>query len=97
MAHVKGVGTTSLGRDSHGQRLGVKLFGGQYARPGCIIIRQRGTKYRPGKNVRKGSDDTLFATCAGTVVFRKRKVRKFNNALVLTTFVAIQPETGKKK
>jgi len=93
MAHVKGVGTTSLGRDSHGQRLGVKLFGGQVAKAGNIIIRQRGTKYRAGRNVKMGSDNTLFAQKAGQVVFSRKKIRKFNNSLEPANFVSIKPAT----
>lgn len=71
MAHKKGVGSTDNGRDSISKRLGVKLFGGQEAVAGNIIIRQRGTKYHPGKNVGMGKDFTLFAQSDGTVVFKK--------------------------
>ena len=70
MAHKKGVGSSRNGRDSHSKRLGVKLFGGQSAIPGNIIVRQRGTKHHPGKNVGCGKDYTLFALVAGTVKFR---------------------------
>ncbi|GAB3796269.1 50S ribosomal protein L27 [Spirosoma humi] len=70
MAHKKGVGSSRNGRDSHSKRLGVKLFGGQVAIPGNIIVRQRGTKHHPGKNVGLGKDYTLFALVAGTVKFR---------------------------
>jgi large subunit ribosomal protein L27 len=70
MAHKKGVGSSKNGRDSHSKRLGVKLFGGQTAIAGNIIIRQRGTKHHPGKNVGCGKDYTLFALVAGTVKFR---------------------------
>ncbi len=73
MAHVKGTSTTSLGRDSHGQRLGIKLFAGEYAKSGSIIVRQRGTKFFPGRNVLRGKDDTLFAVKAGTVKFLEVK------------------------
>ena len=62
MAHKKAGGSTSYGRDSQGKRLGVKLADGQFAKSGAIIVRQRGTHFRPGKNVMKGGDDTLFAT-----------------------------------
>jgi large subunit ribosomal protein L27 len=70
MAHKKGVGSSKNGRDSHSKRLGVKLFGGESAIAGNIIIRQRGTKHHPGKNVGCGKDYTLFALVAGTVKFR---------------------------
>ena len=69
MAHKKGQGSVKNGRDSHAQRLGVKLFGGQSVRTGGIIVRQRGTKWRPGRNVGRGRDDTLFALCDGVVKF----------------------------
>ena len=71
MAHKKGVGSTRNGRDSQGQRLGVKRFGGQYVRAGYIIVRQRGTKIHPGQNVAKGRDNTLFALIDGRVTFER--------------------------
>lgn len=74
MAHKKGGGSTRNGRDSNPQYLGVKLSGGQDARPGSIIVRQRGTPFKPGLNVRRGRDDTLYATAAGLVEFRGRFV-----------------------
>ena len=92
MAHKKAGGSTSLGRDSQSQRLGVKLYGGQKAKAGSIIIRQRGTKYHAGENVQRGNDDTLFATSPGIVKFVKKKVKKFTGQLKLTTFVNIVPE-----
>lgn len=92
MAHVKGTGTTSLGRDSQGQRLGVKLYQGQAANAGSIIIRQRGTKFRPGKNVSKGKDDTLFAKLAGIVSFSHKKITRFNGRLKKATYVHVTPE-----
>ena len=70
MAHKKGVGSSRNGRDSHSKRLGVKLFGGQSAIAGNIIVRQRGTKHHPGKNVGLGKDYTIFALVDGTVKFR---------------------------
>lgn len=91
MAHVKGSGTTSLGRDSQGQRLGVKLFGGQVAKSGNIIVRQRGTRYRAGAHVQRGSDDTLFATAAGTVSFKKKKIKSFNGKTKEANLVSIIP------
>lgn len=73
MAHKKGVGSTDNGRDSNAKYLGVKLFGGQAAKAGSIIIRQRGTKYHPGENVGIGRDHTLYALTAGTINFTKKK------------------------
>lgn len=74
MAHKKGLGSSRNGRDSNSQRLGVKRFHGQLVTAGSIIIRQRGTKYRPGMNVGIGSDDTLFALKSGMVDFRKNRI-----------------------
>jgi large subunit ribosomal protein L27 len=72
MAHKKGGGSSTNGRDSHGQRLGVKRFGGQLVNAGTILIRQRGTKHKPGLNVAKGKDDTLFALITGFVKFEDK-------------------------
>lgn len=83
MAHKKGVGSTDNGRDSNPKYLGVKLFAGQYAKPGSIIVRQRGTKFHPGNNVDMGKDHTLHAMVEGTVSFRRKK----NNR----TYVSITP------
>ena len=69
MAHKKGQGSTRNGRDSNAQRLGVKRFGGEQVLAGAIIIRQRGTKFHPGLNVKRGGDDTLFAVAEGVVKF----------------------------
>ncbi|MFN3309145.1 MAG: 50S ribosomal protein L27 [Anaerolineales bacterium] len=69
MAHKKGGGSSRNGRDSHSQRLGVKVFGGQRVLAGSILVRQRGTHIKPGKNVGLGKDDTLFATAAGVVLY----------------------------
>jgi len=74
MAHKKGQGSTRNGRDSNPQFLGVKAFGGQRVKTGTIIVRQRGTPFRPGLNVGRGSDDTLFALEDGSVEFRGRRV-----------------------
>lgn len=71
MAHKKGTGSTRNGRDSNAQRLGVKRFGGQVVKAGNILVRQRGTKFHPGNNVGKGSDDTLFSLIAGEVKFER--------------------------
>ena len=76
MAHKKGEGSVKNGRDSNSKRLGVKIFGGQPATAGSIIVRQRGTEYHPGKNVGVGKDFTLFALIEGTVEFRKGKEDK---------------------
>ena len=74
MAHTKGQGSTKNGRDSNAQRLGVKAFGGEFVTAGSIIIRQRGTRFKPGPNVGRGRDDTLFALRDGIVVFPKPRV-----------------------
>ncbi len=76
MAHKKGVGSSSNGRESHSKRLGVKAFGGQFVSAGSIIVRQRGTKIHPGRNVKKGGDDTLFATIDGLVRFGKYRSKR---------------------
>jgi large subunit ribosomal protein L27 len=73
MAHKKGMGSTRNGRESHSKRLGVKIYGGQFATAGNILVRQRGTKFHPGRNVGLGRDHTLFALIDGTVVFTKKK------------------------
>jgi large subunit ribosomal protein L27 len=72
MAHKKGVGSSRNGRDSNAQRLGVKRFAGQFVTGGSILVRQRGTRFKPGINVGKGKDDTLFAKLTGVVEFRDR-------------------------
>ncbi|MEI6749916.1 MAG: 50S ribosomal protein L27 [Bacteroidales bacterium] len=73
MAHKKGAGSSSNGRESHSKRLGVKIYGGQFAKAGNIIIRQRGTVHHPGLNVGLGKDHTIFALADGIVEFNKRK------------------------
>ena len=83
MAHKKGVGSSKNGRESHSKRLGVKIFGGQEAIAGNIIVRQRGTTHHPGENVGMGKEHTLHALIAGKVVFRKKQ----NNR----SFVSIEP------
>ncbi|MBI3682218.1 MAG: 50S ribosomal protein L27 [Acidobacteria bacterium] len=72
MAHKKGLGSSKNGRDSNAQRLGVKVFGGQLVTGGSIIVRQRGTLFKPGENVGRGKDDTLYARVPGIVEFRNR-------------------------
>ena len=74
MAHTKGQGSTKNGRDSNAQRLGVKAFGGEFVTAGSIIIRQRGTPFKPGPNVGRGRDDTLFALRDGIVVFQRPRM-----------------------
>ncbi len=82
MAHKKGLGSSKNGRDSNAQRLGIKAFGGQLVSGGSIIVRQRGTRYKPGNNVGRGKDDTLFAKVTGTVQFRDRgRMGKFISIL----------------
>ncbi len=92
MAHKKAGGSTGLGRDSKSKRLGIKLFAGEKTKSGNILVRQRGTKIHPGLNVKKGKDDTLFATIAGIVKFRKLKKKKYDGSLKETKFVDIIPE-----
>lgn len=72
MAHKKGLGSSRNGRDSNAQRLGIKAFGGQQVPGGAILVRQRGTRFKPGENVGRGKDDTLFARIAGIVEFHDR-------------------------
>jgi len=86
MAHKKGVGSSRNGRDSNAQRLGVKRFGGESVRAGNILVRQRGTKFHPGNNVGKGSDDTLFALVDGVVNFE----RKDRDRLKISVYPAAQ-------
>ncbi len=81
MSKTKGGGSTRNGRDSNAQRLGVKLYDGQKAAAGAIIVRQRGTRFHPGENVGRGGDDTLFATADGVVKFGSRKGRRLVDVL----------------
>jgi len=87
MAHKKGVGSSKNGRESHSKRLGIKLFGGQKAISGNIIVRQRGTKHHPGTNVGIGKDDTLFAKADGVVTFQKKRNDR--------SYVSVLPEESK--
>ena len=93
MAHTKAKGSTKLGRDSQSKRLGVKKFGGQIVKAGNILIRQRGTKYLPGKNVGIGKDDTIFAKIPGTVKFAKVKKLKFTGRTVKKTEISVVAES----
>ena len=81
MSKTKGGGSTRNGRDSRSQRLGVKRFDGQAVTAGSILVRQRGTRFHPGENVARGSDDTLFATADGLVSFGQRRGRRVVNVL----------------
>ncbi|HHH12378.1 MAG TPA: 50S ribosomal protein L27 [Candidatus Moranbacteria bacterium] len=92
MAHRKAGGSTNLGRDSISKRLGVKRFGSQKVREGEILVRQRGTKFHPGKNVARGADDTLYALCDGTVSFTAKKVIAFTGRPTKRRFVNVLPE-----
>jgi large subunit ribosomal protein L27 len=89
MAKKKAGGTAKNLRDSQSKRLGVKLFGGQKCLSGNIIVRQRGTKFRPGNNVGMGKDHTLFATSEGKVNFYRKKVTKFNGRKYEKVFVEV--------
>ncbi len=91
MAHKKAGGSTRLGRDSNPKYLGTKTGDGQTVKAGMILVRQRGTKIHPGKNVKKGKDDTLYAHTAGVVKFTQKKMKKFDGRLVMTKFVNIVP------
>lgn len=89
MAHTKAIGSTKLGRDSASKRLGVKLQNGQKVAAGQIIIRQRGTKYIPGVNVRRAEDDTLYAGKDGVVKFYAKTKTRFDGNRRRTTFVQV--------
>ena len=93
MAHKKGGGSSVNGRDSHGQRLGVKRFGGQMVNGGSILIRQRGSRYKPGKNVGRAKDDSLFALIDGVVRFEDRGGRgRFISVLTVEEAAAAAQE-----
>lgn len=89
MAHTKQKGSSKNNRESESKRLGVKLFGGQMARPGNIIIRQRGTKYVPGFGVRLGSDDTIYAVREGKIAFKTKKILKFDRSKRIVNIVNV--------
>ena len=84
MAHKKGVGSSKTGRESESTRLGIKVFGGQFAKAGNIIVRQRGTVHHPGENVGMGKDHTLFALVDGMVVFRRKKDNR--------SYISVEPK-----
>ena len=81
MAHKKGAAASRNGRDSESKRLGVKAYGGEVVKPGMIIVRQRGTRVHPGLNVKRGGDDTLFATAEGKVSFHRKSGRRVVSVL----------------
>ncbi len=91
MAHTKAKGSTKLGRESESKRLGVKLFDGESAKIGDIIVRQRGTKYYPGMNVKIGGDDTIYAVKKGTVKFSNKKKDSFDGSKKTVKVVSIIP------
>ena len=95
MAHKKAGGSTRNGRDSKSKRLGVKRFGGEFVRAGNIIVRQRGSKFRAGKNVGTGKDHTLFAMAAGVIKFSKKQIERYDGNLKNAQFVEIIPEKAK--
>ena len=90
MAKTKATGATKLGRDSQPKYLGVKLFGGQKVKIGMIIIRQRGSKFLPGKNVRRGSDDTLYAIKDGVVKFTTKRIKRFDRSQRIVKVVNVE-------
>lgn len=90
MAKTKSAGATRLGRDSLPKYLGIKLFEGQRAKPGQILVRQRGTKFIPGKNVRRGGDDTLYSAKEGVVKFQTKRVRRFDNSQRVVKIVNVE-------
>ena len=89
MAKTKAAGASKLGRDSLPKYLGVKLYEGEKAKPGMIIIRQRGTKFLPGKNVKRGKDDTLYALKEGLVKFSTKRKRSFDNSQRIAKVVSV--------
>ena len=90
MAHKKAGGSTALGRDSVSKRLGVKIFGNQAVKTGEVIVRQKGSKYHAGKNVRMGGDSTLYAVATGLVKFQNKMVKKFHGNLRKTRIVNVE-------
>lgn len=91
MAHKKAAGSVKNGRDSISKRLGVKVFGSESVNTGQVLVRQRGTKFHPGKNVKRTSDDTLIATIDGVLEFVKKKVYAFNGNLKKRTYLNVVP------
>lgn len=95
MAHKKAGSSTQLGRDSRPKYLGVKVYGGQHIKKGGVIIRQRGTRFQAGKNVKRGGDDTLYSMIDGLVKFQKKMMRKFHGNLKKTRIVSVEPLAAK--
>lgn len=91
MAHTKSGGSTKLGRDSFSKRLGIKKFDGEYVKPGNIIVRQRGTKWYPGKNTKKGKDDTIYAIKEGKVKFETKRKVTFTGKIKRVSVVNVIP------
>ncbi|MFC1663763.1 50S ribosomal protein L27 [Patescibacteria group bacterium] len=90
MAKTKATGVSKLGRDSRPKYLGIKLFAGQVAKPGQILVRQRGTKFLPGKNVKRGGDDTLYALKGGKVNFSTKKKKNFDKSQRIVKIVNVE-------
>lgn len=90
MAHTKAGGTTRNTRDSGPKYLGIKLYAGETAQPGSILVRQRGTKYLPGKNVRRGRDDTLYSTSRGIVKFSTKRKTNFDGRKKVLSLVSVE-------
>lgn len=90
MSKTKATGATKLGRDSRPKYLGIKLYAGQKVRPGMTIVRQRGTKFLPGKNVKRGADDTLYALKEGVVKFTTKRKRKFDGSQRIAKVVNVE-------
>ena len=95
MSKTKQGGSSRLGRDSAAQRLGIKISAGQTAKIGMIIVRQRGTKYLLGKNVKKGSDDTIYAMTDGSVKFTSKSKKLFNGTRRMAKVVSVEPAKSK--
>lgn len=96
MAKTKAAGSTILGRDSQPKYLGVKLFQGEKAKIGSVIVRQRGTKFLPGKNVKRGADDTLYAVKEGIVYFTTKRKKCFDRSQRIVKIVNVEPLTKKR-
>ena len=90
MAHTKAAGSTRLGRESHSKRLGVKLFDGEKVEVGNVIVRQRGSKWLPGDNVKRGNDDTLYASKNGVIKFLTKKIKSFDGSRRIVKVVKVQ-------
>lgn len=97
MAHKAAGGSTSNVRDSQSKRLGVKKYAGENVKAGNIIVRQRGCKFHPGKNVMKAKDDTIFATSNGIVNFLHKKVKRFTGKLSKRSYINVEPVKTEKK